>query len=523
MTQIAIKDFSSLRSAVKESGLKLAAAPRIAPRKDVKKPASGPAMSSKKPVLPASVKPEDSIGKLFAITDAAFAARGLAGVMAFADHAVLCLAEAEIRKNPGLPAEKSVIRALEGIVLQCGVPNRGHYTPATRGRRLIQMLEETPAVVDGQMVRIDRNGEFVPVEHAKEAASALAVYEAVAGELDKEFIKDLEISKATKADSLRDPRMKKIRRTVPDLGAALVAAGLLQKGFTPTGLPVPNFVSLNFNALNWAVKVLADLREVLSEEDETLRGWLFVTFVEGDLALDYEQFGELSRTVAEVSVGDGASAATREKVRARYEADKAKYDEVRAQWNALQSEFDDIQQEAINAVDEVLAFLRFKLEEKEWIANERQAKKGEKGQRPEKSSEPRVVKAAPRTKTLKESTATPAEAIAALTASGVEVETEISLPTFNAEVLGIAQVALRKEFAAAGVDGGRECPAYPGVVWEAVVGPVYHAMDLDKTEADCRIVVIAPRRPGAMGLDMSEARALMVVEYEDYFSPVDEE
>jgi hypothetical protein len=98
----------------------------------------------------------------------------------------------------------------------------------------------------------------------------------------------------------------------------------------------------------------------------------------------------------------------------------------------------------------------------------------------------------------------------------------MSLPVINHAALGIAEVEIKKSFAADGVDGARECAAYPGVVWEPVIGPIYHAMDLECSEPDCRLLVIAPRRVGGMGLDLAEARVLMLAEYEDFFSPVEE-
>ncbi len=88
--------------------------------------------------------------------------------------------------------------------------------------------------------------------------------------------------------------------------------------------------------------------------------------------------------------------------------------------------------------------------------------------------------------------------------------------------MSIAKVELRKGFVASGVDGARECVAYPGVVWEVVMGPLFHAMDLSCEEPDCRLIVIAPRRAGGMGLELADARVLMLVEFEDYFSAVAE-
>lgn len=532
MSNVAIKNFDQLRAAVKESGLTLAVVPtpKVGPRKQGKPKgkgaqASAPSMN-RRPVLPASVNPEEMIGQLVAIIDGAFAGRGFANVMAFADHAVACLAAAELRKHEGLPDDKSVIRALEQIVMQCGVASHGAYVAATRGRRLLQMLEETPGVADGNLARLNGKGEIVAAERPRDAANALKLYEAVAGQVNQHFIRDLEIAKATKADSLRDPKMKKLRRVSPDLGVALVAATLQQRGFTKTGLPIPNFVGMNFNTLNWAVKVLADLREVLGTEDETVRGYLLLAHLDESLAIELDAFKELSKTVAEVAVADGASSTERARAKEKYDADQAKYDAARAQWKGIQTALDDIQQEAINAVDGVLSFIRHKISEKEWLVAEREAEKAERNggaresKAPAEKQEPKVLAPAPRVKQPKAASVnTPKEALAEVLRN-TEVETEMSLPVARTDVLGIGAVELRKEFAAAGVDGPRECVLYPGVVWEAVVGPVWHALDVENGDDNDRVVIIAPRRAGGMGLDLSESRVLMVGEYEEFFSPV---
>lgn len=521
VSNVAIKNFDQLRTAVAESGLKLAPAPKVGPRRSGKGQKTVAPGISKRPVLAKSMNPEQTIGQLVAIIDGAFAGRGFYNVMAFADHALACIGAAELRKHEGLPEEKSVIRALEQVVTQCGVAAHGAYVAATRGRRLISMLEETPGVADGKLVRITPKGELVAVERPRDAANALAVFETVGGATNQHFIRDLEIAKATKADSLRDPKMKKLRRTSPDLGAALVVAALQQKGFTKTGLPLPNFVGMGFNALNWSIKVLADLREVLGTDEENTRARLFLTHMDGDLAMDYDQLRELQKAVSEVTVGEAASATERARAKERYEADKATYDAAIAKWKALQLQLEEAQQESINAVDDILAFMRHKLNEKEWLANERAGSDKEKGRdvKPAANAEPRVVAPAPRVKQPKAvSTATPKDALAEVSRT-TEIETEMSLPVARLDVIEIATVELRKEFKAAGIDGPRECVIYPGVIWESVIGPIRHAMDIGDDHDDS-VVIIAPRRAGGLGLDMAESRVLMVKEYQDFFSPV---
>jgi hypothetical protein len=102
----------------------------------------------------------------------------------------------------------------------------------------------------------------------------------------------------------------------------------------------------------------------------------------------------------------------------------------------------------------------------------------------------------------------------------MEIDVDIGIPRVNAVALGFSEVERKEMCQAAGIDGPRMCEAYPGVVWEAVIGPVDHAMDVHRTEADCQMIVIAPRRVGGMGLNMEECRVLLVDEYESYFNKI---
>jgi hypothetical protein len=526
---IAIKQLSELRSALIESGVQLAAAPkkavvqapsRRAPAHVESKKPSIPGIG-KRPMLP-SMNVEELVGQLVAIIDAAFAGRGFHNSMAFASHVVECLAAAEFRKG-NVSSEKSVIRAIEAIVSQAGVHMRSAYVPATRGRRLLQMLGSCPGIVEGAMVHIDRKGAYVPVERPRDASNALAVFESYAGsEINQKFLGDLEVAKSTKLDSLNSPVLKRMRSNTPDLGAALITAALCQKGFTKAGLPVPNLTWMSINSLQWAVSVLSDLRSVLNDENQESRGRLFLPLLDEGIGMDYDSYDALAKTIARVTVSNGASAADQARIKARYEGSKRVYDEARASWNSIQAEFDNVQQEAINIVDGVLAFVRHKVAEKEWLDASNKAGHEKRASQPVQAAEPKIVVPAPRTKQAKQSANTPAQAVAVLQASGTEIEAEISLPSFNEDALGIAKVELRKTLAATGLDGARECAAYPGVIWEVVMGPLFHAMDLTCEEPDCRLLVIAPRRAGGMGLELSDARVLMLAEYEDYFSAVAE-
>ena len=141
-----------------------------------------------------------------------------------------------------------------------------------------------------------------------------------------------------------------------------------------------------------------------------------------------------------------------------------------------------------------------------------------------------VLQPLPKTKVVKErkpenvlytnSKTSPEEAIENLRAE-VEVEVEMGAPAFNRDVLNIAEVQLKQKLSKFNLGQPRTCEIYPGVIWEAIIGPLHHAFDFENTEEDISTVVIAPRRVNGLGLDYSKARSLLVSEFEDYFSVID--
>ena len=114
------------------------------------------------------------------------------------------------------------------------------------------------------------------------------------------------------------------------------------------------------------------------------------------------------------------------------------------------------------------------------------------------------------------STVTPAEAVAAAMAES-DIEVDVAVPTFVIDSLPVLQIQRRA--VPDDLTGPRECVVYPGVVWEAV-GVVSHALDLDRSDASARVVIIAPRRVGRSGLDMNDCRFIPVDDYNDYYGVV---
>ena len=472
-----------------------------------------------RPVYNPPEQPVETFGKLVTILEGVFGARGLPNTAALADYTVRCLEATVARRVAGQSFERSMASALEGLVHEVAAIGSGNLV-GTRCRRLLALLSETPAINEaGQLVRIGtRRGEdeLVVVERAKEASSAKAVWEKYS-EINEALMGDLETAKLTKKDSLHIERLKVIRRTIPDMGSALVVAAIMAAGFNSQGMPKLAIDRLPLPIINWSINTLRDLRDILSEDDEVLRGQIYIGFLGEDLAITPEGFDELASALAGISVRDSATAQARAKARAVYEADRARYDAMKADWKAIQGEIDGIQQEAVNAVDLTLALFRHKLKEKEYFRAESAARKGE----PVRTApEPKPLQAQARKP--RQSERTPDEAVQSLVQSGSVVDVDISVPRFNGAALGLSEVERRRALVGAGLDGARECVAYPGVVWEAVMGPLDHAMDLERNERDCRMVVIAPRRAGGMGLDLAESRALLVEEYESYFAPIEE-
>ena len=511
-----LKSFDGLANA-------LAAAPRHAARRQPapKKPTAKPVkpVPTKqvvaKPiarVIPTCKDVHEAIEKIATIVEVVYAVRGQEGIMAYGDFAVKTLMAAAARKEPSLPTDKFPIRALEEVVAKCGAGDAGRFH-ATRAKRLFTELGEHPApTADGaNFIRLKIDGTPVEVERIREASDARSVAEALFNVTEKVF-GDLEIAKVTKLGSLNSPRMKHLRRVMPDIGGVLLLAALSAGGYRGDGRPKADLLRTNFIVLSWAEAVLRDLRNVLAEDDEGLRGEIYCEFV-NDHPISIAEYNELVTELDRVRVDDAAPAAVRSQAQTLYRAEKARFDQLKAVWNSLQREVDDVQQEALLAVDTLLAYVRDRRAEKE---ARRAAEREQSGKPAEQPKAPRVLQPA-----TKASVKTVQEAVAEVNAAG-GAEVEYGVPRFNAAALGLTQLDRVKALRAVGLDGGRTCVIYPGVVWEAVIGPIDHAMAVNREDDDCRMVVIAPRRKGGMGVDLTEARVLMVSEYEGYFEVVEE-
>jgi hypothetical protein len=280
----------------------------------------------------------------------------------------------------------------------------------------------------------------------------------------------------------------------PDIGVHFLLA-MLDDGWTDDGFPVAAICSAASRMMEWMEVMAKDLQTMANvpQENAVLRAKVFGVFAD---RANGEQWTEEE---VEATIGDYVN--LRSTSRETGEAvTPARASEIDARMAQLQRDIDAIAADAIDAADALYSFLKSKREEKEGhIARRKAAKEGE---RPKGGT----------------STATVGEAVAALRAGEAEVEVEISEPPHYGSAIGLANLGVRKRtIEAAGVDQPRQCAIYEGVVWEVVIGPLYNALDFECVDADLRQVVIAPRRPGGMGVDLGEARVIALVDFEEYF------
>jgi hypothetical protein len=470
--------------------------------------------NNNRPTYRPQVSPQEFIGQLAAIVDAIFTAKGFPNSLAFADNIIMCLMAEAQRKDPNLIKEKAPLRALETIIMNCSAGSDDNFF--TRNKRLLRMLADTPAVDNtGNLVKI-RGNELVDAKHVKEAVSCLTLYKAYT-DLDDEFLCRLEVAKTTKIHSLRTPDLRKMRLTTPDIGCALLVAALQINGYTKNSMPIADLVRTNFPALMYMESVIKDLYRIIAEDNEFLRGENLCTFIEGQSLFPLDYYVKLANDYKSINVKDNMTADERKVVQDFiYTCDVDFVKNTIAQWKLLQRELDAIQQEALGICSNMLALIRHKKNEKEWYRQNDNRPRDETGKLIDnKKDKTKVVQPATKVEP-KKSDFTPNEA----TAFVGEIDADINIPRFNISALDLSEVTRKKQLVNAGIDGARVCDAYPGVIWEAIMGPLDHIFDFDRSETECRMVVIAPRRVNGLGLDLDDARSLLVEDYESFFSPL---
>jgi hypothetical protein len=479
------------------------------------------------PQLNVDMSLKTAIEDLSVFVDGAFAARSIPGIMTFATDAVAALVAVVAQKNPKELQRKLPLRGLDELIAHGCAAGDNTYT-ATHCRKVLTFLSTIPAVKNGTYVSIsspdvqvpDSPGDLVDAVDLSRASSMLDVY-MYEHDLNVKMLNLLDIAKTTKQLSLRDPYQIAMRRAIPDLGAPLVLAALAACGYREGGNEEPemDFLNTSFVLQSWAENVLTDLRQVLAETNGDMRGELYSQYITSPTGAPYTlaEFNELSTHLVKIVIPSNATALVRATATAEYNSDRGGYDSLRAEWKALQRNCSDLQERALHAADTVLALIRWKKAAKSWRRANEENVFGQKGLR----APPGLRRAEQQRSTP--SMASPSDALNAAIAAGETFEEGFKVPHFDLDALELTLDGRRIALAAAGLDGGRECTAYPGVIWEICLGPLYNILDYNQEVDDCRVVVIAPRRTGGMGLDLTEARWITIEEYESLFTPVKED
>jgi hypothetical protein len=331
-----------------------------------------------KPVYESDFCIDDNLNRIAHIIDIIFTNNGIPNILAFADHIIQCLMNEAERKENNLPDEKAPLRALEYVVNNCSIGFEGKFF-ATRNRRLLSILSEIPAVSNNQLVKLDLTNKnepnLIPVDKIRDASNAFDVYSAYS-HINEDFFNRLETSKITKIDSLRTPTMIHLRKTVPDFGCALIIAALLNKGFDDVHFPIANLARTNFPTLGWIENIFKDLRVIISEQDETLRGEILYAFVSNENSISLEEYNKLSQNITFIQFDKDDPNYLQEKAEAIYNSDKELYDAMKVQWEILQGEFNIIQKNFLKSIDAMISYVQYKRNEKDWLRNFETAKKG---------------------------------------------------------------------------------------------------------------------------------------------------
>jgi hypothetical protein len=480
----------------------------------------------------------EAVATLRTMIDAVYTSRKLPHMVALADCAIQTASGAVLQKDPSTPASKVPLKGLE-LLIREGIPARMVETgyTATRCHKLVQIIDAMPAYTKTGYATITGDGSEVAYStNHRSASSALDFFVAFHPGLDLTILHALEMAKVTPAKSLRDKWLVAIRRALPDFGAALVLSVLNSLGFSDgsdgkgvTGMPVIDLIHTNFVVLTWAENVMSDLRTVLAEKDKGIRGECYSMLATGPDGKHYdtESYAELFATCSSINIREIMTPSARRAATELFYSRRDYYNEKVKEYRALQSSIGHLQESAILACDMVLALIRHKKEDKRWRRDmEAVTRTGLAAEVPSSAQSRIFGRKLQRATPDLISPMTPLESTTQAMEGGFDSSAiNMRVPRFDAAALGLSVVERRRALEAVGVDGGRICEAYPGIVWEAFLGPICHALDLAEEELDLRMVVIAPRRGtpgnGGLGVDVAHSRMILLSEYEDYFQPVE--
>lgn len=469
-----LKDFSALAN-VDIKTVPAAEQHRTPPRKSMKKPQAA------KPVKK-GLRSAEAVEKAISLMDVMLTSYGIPGAAGLASGIARSVAGVSC-------APQEVFSTSMQALAKMGVLAESNWT---RTMRLMTSLERIPAVVDGSLVRI-RKGELEATENGREAAPFTSVYE-----LPEEALKRLGTAKLTKPGSLKDEGLRAIKAQVPDFGA-LIALAAIEMGGYKDGRIVVRLDRAPGYVLEFLESVVADFRETVTQSGVMERGNALGAFLK-----DANRYFEVVNALEPIRLLNTDGPDVRRKKGDLYRSDKERFDALKEELSQAQAELDEIQEEATTVVDSLLALVR----------EARSSRAAYDASRPSRQAKEGRIEAGVKSRQ------SPEEAVAEVRAQG-GVEADISVPHANVANLGFNRVERKSKLKAVGLDGGRVCTGYPGVVWEAIAGPFDHALDFERTDSEIQAVLIAARRPGGLGVDMSTARYILVNDFEDFFAVVD--
>jgi hypothetical protein len=515
------------------------------PENDVRAPSlTGPLLQ-----IEGSVR--EAVQRLLGVIGDTYSVRGVPQMMDFADVAVRSMAAAlKAQLRGGDPDWRFPLRGLEKYVDRAGAgqATRGGWT-ATRATRVASMMQEIPAF-DGTgfvaSVSVSADGAVTKAKHTPDPRRAMFAYDyfvQMNPGFDETLLNSITQAKTIPKSSIREPRLSMIRRTIPDVGAAMVLRALDQEGYKDDAHETPraSFAYPDTRLLIWAEHVIMDLREVLNEEDGKIRGEVFSLQVESPAGGKYtaESYEALLRALEPIEFSKKTATAEAEReAQRRFNERKEYFRGLKAEYLALQQAIDPRQSAAVAACDLLVAFIRHAFDVKTWQRKARgqdvsEALAGDRrtgGRRPAapRAPHPDDFQYAEEPAAPSLGAANDESAGAGADAEGEPAEGytfEYTVKRHDLTWIDVHEASVIREVKAHGVDGWRAFRGtdYGGTLWKIVAGPMFHALDFSREDVDDQVVVIAPRREGG-GADTSpEAlRVISLLDYVKYFGVPEE-
>jgi hypothetical protein len=401
---------------------------------------------------------ETAVGIVRAALEAAIARAGVADATALADS---------IGSSVDFPMEdpRGHLSRMMGWMGKMGILGVGQEEGGTRVKRLLASLRELPAVHGEGWVKWTRgkSPSLIPTESARDASSYSEVFD-----VPEDVLSRIGLSRTTPEKNIRDQRMREERATVPDFGLLMIVTAIEVEPMVEPSQMVQHHHAAQICTL------LDEYRRMLKATSVERRLKLV-----GGLMEPAPVAAALAVLEEEPRQRGGASAVPRA---------------VRS----VMPDLDAAEESLLEAVDVLVAAFRPQPKPVSRTAERPNAKR------------PTRIEDGPSSKrTMGEVYETIREA------GGITLE--IDIPMMRGPTLGISRKDRQERLAAADLAGPRVFKETPGLVYEAVLGPVPHLMDIGREQPDLDAVLVAPRRVGGLGLDLAEARWIPVSDYTEHY------